>query len=285
MRLWTVEVGDGRRELVPAGARLDRLLAGFDWEAASRMVDSPGGALEGAVLVTHRSGSIGTVTRVEVAVVSPGDGSLRRRLVEWGLALSRAAGATAAQVWLPRTQAMDLTSLGLEPVRPWWRMDRSLEADLPARVPVAGYRLLVGPAVAPGVWADVHNRSFADHWRYSPRTEEELMPWRPPELSLLAVADGGGPAAVTLGQIESYAADSRAQPVGIVGSVGTLPEHRRRGLARWLVAELLPRLRRAGARSASLYVDGLNQTGAPALYHDLGFEVAFETEVWEAVFP
>lgn len=285
MRLWTVEVGDGRRELVPAGARLDRILAGFDWEASSRMLDSADGALEAAVLVTHRSGSIGTVTRVEVAVASPGDGSLQRRLAEWGLGLSRAAGATAAQVWRPRGQAMDLTGLGLKPVRPWWRMDRSLEGDLPAPIPVAGYRLLVGPAVAPGVWADVHNRSFADHWRYSPRTEGELMAWRPPELSLLAVADDGSPAAVTLGQMESYAIDTRAQPVGIVASVGTLPEHRRRGLARWLVAEVLARLRRAGARSASLYVDGLNPTGAPALYRDLGFEVAFETEVWEAVFP
>lgn len=29
----------------------------------------------------------------------------------------------------------------------------------------------------------------------------------------------------------------------------------------------------------------MNPTGAPRLYQDLGFEVAFETEVWEATFP
>jgi len=282
--LLEAEVREGRREVVPGERRLGRMLTGLDWEASSRMSDG-GDGLEGAALVTHRSYPEGTVTRIEVAVAATGVRELRPRLVEWGLGLSRAAGAVAAQVWLPRGQGSELTGLGLEPVRPWWRMDRDLGGELPAPQPVPGYRILVGPSVPPGVLTDAHNRSFADHWRYSPRTEEELMAGRPPELAVLAVADGGEVAAVTLGQIESYAADPRAQPVGIVGSVGTMPEHRRRGLAHWLVADHLARLRESGARTASLYVDGLNATGAPRLYRDLGFEVAFESEVWEATFP
>ena len=276
---------DGRRELVPAEGLLGRILAGFDWESSSRMADGNRGGLEGAVLVTRRPAAIGTVARVEVGVADGGAADLRRRLVEWGRGLSRAAGAAVAQVWQPRGQGSDLAGLRFELVRPWWRMDRSLAGDLPLPEPVAGYELLVGASVAPGVWADVFNRSFAEHWRQSPRTGEELMATRPPELSLLAMARGGTAAAVTLSQLESHAFDSRPQPVGLVDSVGTVPEHRRRGLARWLVAECLRRLRQAGARSASLYVDGLNPTGAPRLYRDLGFEVAFETEVWEAVFP
>jgi mycothiol synthase len=195
------------------------------------------------------------------------------------------SGAAVAQVWRPRGQGSDLAALGFELVRPWWRMDRALMGDLPVPEPVAGYELLVGGSVAAGVWAEVFNRSFAEHWRQSARTGEELIAGRPPELALLAMAPGGIPAAVTLAQIESPPFDSRPQPVGLVDSVGTVPEHRRRGLARWLVAECLPRMRQAGARSASLYVDGLNPTRAPQLYRDLGFEVAFETEVWEAVFP
>jgi ribosomal protein S18 acetylase RimI-like enzyme len=282
--LWEQEVRDGRRELVPADGWLRRALAGFDWEAGSRVAEGRNGGLEGAVLVTSRSYSIGTITRVEPAVAASSDKDLRRRLVEWGLALSRAAGAAGAQVWLPRGQGADLGALGLQPVRPWWRMDRSLDGELPVPEPVPGYELVVGPGVAPGVWADVHNRSFADHWRYSIRTEDELMAWRPAELALLAVAEDAGPAAVTLGQIETYAQDARAQPVGLVGSVGTLPGHRRKGLAGWLVAESLLRLRQAGARSASLYVDGFNATRAPDLYRRLRFKVAFETEVWEATF-
>ena len=109
---------------------------------------------------------------------------------------------------------------------------------------------------------------------------------KPPQLVLMAItATAGEPAAVTLCHLETYVEDSRPQPVGLVSSVGTLPEHRRRGLANWLVAEALRRLRSEGARHASLYVDGRNQTRAFDAYQKLGFELAFEAEVWEATFP
>jgi len=284
MRLLNKEARESRRETAP-GRWMARALAGFDWAGSSRVIGAPGGELDGAVLVTHRTYDLGTIARIEVAIASAGDLELRRRLVEWGLGLSRAAGAAAAQVWLPRGAGADLATLGLEPVRPWWRMDRDMRGELPDIQPVAGYLLLVGPAVAPGVWADAHNRAFAGHWRYSSRTEEELMTGREPELCLLAVDGDRRPAAITLGQLQTNEQDARPQPVGIVNSVGTLPGYRRRGLARWLVTELLQRLRRLGAASASLYVDGMNPTGAPQLYRNLGFEVAFESEVWEAVFP
>jgi len=284
IRLLETEAVEGRRETAP-GPWMARALAGFDWASRSRVVSAPGGELTGAVVVTNRTYDVGTITRIQVAIASARDLDLRRRLVDWGLGLSRAAGAAAAQVWLPRGAGAELSALGLEPVRPWWRMDRDLRGELPDIQPVRDYRLLVGAAVPPGVWADAHNRAFADHWRYSLRTEDELMTGREPELCLLAVDGDGLAAAITLGQLQSNEHDARAQPVGIVNSVGTIPAHRRRGLARWLVTELLPRLRRAGAASASLYVDGLNSTGAPRLYRDLGFEVAFESEVWEATFP
>ena len=73
--------------------------------------------------------------------------------------------------------------------------------------------------------------------------------------------------------------------MGLISSVGTLPGHRRRGLAGWLVAEVLRRLRNAGARHASLYVDGENPMRAHDAYRKLGFEVTFEAEVWEATLP
>jgi ribosomal protein S18 acetylase RimI-like enzyme len=52
-----------------------------------------------------------------------------------------------------------------------------------------------------------------------------------------------------------------------------------------MVTEGLHRLRAAGASEASLYVDGLSQTRAFDVYRKLGFELAFEAEVWEATFP
>src|SRR5437660_11000090 len=100
----------------------------------------------------------------------------------------------------------------------------------------------------------------------------------------MAVTEDGVPAAVTLAHIESYTEDARSQPVGLVSSVGTVPEHRRRGLATWLVAEALRRLQEEGAASASLYVDGWNHTRACDAYRKLGFELAFESEVWQAEF-
>ena len=130
----------------------------------------------------------------------------------------------------------------------------------------------------------MHNLAFADHWRFSPRTEDELMSGRSADLSLMAFASGGSAAALTVCQIETYIADRRPQPVGIISSVGTLPDHRRRGLTTWLVSEALLRLHRAGARHASLYVDARNPMRAYDAYTKLGFELAFETEVWEATF-
>ena len=93
------------------------------------------------------------------------------------------------------------------------------------------------------------------------------------------------PAAISLGELTMSEGDARPQPIGLISSVGTLPGHRRRGLAKWLVAELVRRLQTAGARHASLYVDGLNPTHADDTYRQLGFEVTYEAEVWEATQP
>jgi ribosomal protein S18 acetylase RimI-like enzyme len=274
------EVRAGRQDCVPGEAHLRRMLAEFDWSARSRVVEA-GHGLEGAVLVAGRSTAHGTMTQVSVAC---GRLDIRQDLLRWGLDLSKVAGAVAAQVWCGRGHSEAMAQLGAAFVRPWWRMDMNLAGDLPERVPVNGYELRDGTRVAGCSWSDVHNRSFADHWRFSPRQEAELVTGRSPHLSLMATTRDGSPAAVTLGQVESYLEDSRSQPVGIVSSVGTVPEHRRKGLATWLVAEVLYRLRDDGARSASLYVDGWNHTRAFDGYRKLGFELAFESEVWEVTF-
>jgi ribosomal protein S18 acetylase RimI-like enzyme len=257
------------------------MLHGFDWEASARIVEGSGGKIDGAVLVSSRAAPAGPIAIVE-ASASPDRLELLDDLTRWGLGLSKAAGAAFALVWRGSGHSDGLDRLGLELVRPWWRMDRSLAVAPPTPSPVAGYELHDATSVPDVSWAESHNLSFADHWRFSPREEDELMAGRPPELSLMALAPGGGSAALTLSQIVHYNADARPQPVGLISSVGTLPGHRRRGLATWLVAESLVRLHRAGARHASLYVDGLNPTRAFDAYEKLGFKLAFETEVWEA---
>jgi ribosomal protein S18 acetylase RimI-like enzyme len=280
--LWAGDVRSGIRDSLPSKDRMARLLAGFDWEASARIVDGKSGNIEGAVLVTSRPAPIGTIAVIDTAAAA-GRLDVLADLTRWGLGLSKAAGAASALVWRGRGHSEGLDELGFEPVRPWWRMDRNLAAKPPEPSAVAGYRLLDGTSAPRHSWAETHNLSFADHWRFTPRDQEELTSG-PPELRLVALAPDGSPAALTLCQIVNYTADPRLQPVGMINSVGTLPEHRRRGLATWLVAEALARLHKAGARHASLYVDGQSPTRAFDVYERLGFELAFETEVWEARF-
>jgi ribosomal protein S18 acetylase RimI-like enzyme len=284
VELWREDVRAGRRDCVPGEGQIQSMMAAFDWEAKSRIVDGPRGTLDGAALVFNRATELSTsIAAVEASVIAGRD-ELLTELTRWGFGLSRAAGAGCVQVWRGKGHRGGLEQLGLEPIRTWWRMDLGLEAEPPRRPAVAGYEMRDATAVPSERWAEVHNRAFADHWRFFPRTERELMTGRPPDLSLMAVTSGESPAALALAQIELYSDDLRPQPVGVISSVGTLPEHRRRGLATWLAAEALVRLQRGGARCASLYVDGQSPMRAFDAYRKLGFELAFETEVWEATF-
>lgn len=278
-------VAAGEGDVVPTGPWLQRLLTAFDWEARSRVVERDG-ELVAAVVVFERAVLGGVVTRVE----AHGDRERRPDLVEWGLRYSRACGAAAAQVWRGRGHGAELPNLGLVMARPFLRMDRhTLDAvdELPEPALPLGYRMVDETSGLPDhAWAEAYNASFADHWRFSPKSDaivaaRRAMAGNGPEL--MAVAPRGDPAALVTCAVERHD-DARAQPIGMVGTVGTAPAHRRKGLARALLVEALRRLRAAGAASASLYVDGLNPTRAYDLYAWAGFEVAFEFEVWEADF-
>ena len=275
------EVEVGRLDAAFGEERMRLMLARLDWETRSRVVERDG-QMVGSAVVIARPGPDGVLADIYASGVD----EAYFEVVEWAVRYARAAGASIVHVFVTKGHGARLSDFGLRSVRPWWRMDRSLSGDLPIVLAVPGYELVDGASVPPGTWEETFNRSFADHWRFVPRGEHEIVGGKQPELSLMAVtAPGRKPAAITLTEVEEYLADPRPQPVGLVGSVGTLPEHRRRGLAGWLVANALPRLRDAGARHASLYVDGLNPTRAYDVYRKLGFEVAYEAEVWEATSP
>ena len=274
--LWRRDARAGRQDAVPGDARLRLLLERFDWEARCRVVDD-GGVFAAAVLLSSRSSPDGVI--VTAALAGPPEAT--SDLTWWALRLARAGGARFVHVYAPHG-TRSLESFGFALVRPWLRMERRLVDHLPEPRPVGGYGLSDGTSTPAGEWGRMFNRSFADHWRFTPRGEEEVVAGKPPELRLMAVTSNGRPAAIALGELEEYVDDPRLQPVGLVSAVGTVPQHRRRGVATWLVAELLHRLKAAGARSASLYVDGQNQTRAFDAYAKLGFHVAFESDVWEA---
>jgi ribosomal protein S18 acetylase RimI-like enzyme len=280
MELWRAEVAAGRQDTLPNEERLRRVLARYDWEAQTRVVED-GGRIAGSVMVISRPSPDGVVATLHAA----GEPDVFVRLVDWGVTLSHAAGASVAQLFVGKGLVAGLERTGLRPVRPWLRMDRGMD-DLPQVRAVPGFALADATTVAPSSWAEMFNRTFADHWRFAPRGEGEVIGGRPPDLCLMAVtASDRAPAGIAVGELEDYRGDPRPQPVGLISSVGTVPEHRRQGLATWLVAEVLRRLREAGARSASLYVDGASPVKAFDLYQKMGFEVAKESEVWEATFP
>jgi len=281
MELMQNEVVEGRQDIVPSEGLLRRVLQRFDWETKSRVIED-GGRIAGSVLVMSRPSPDGVIATVYAA----GHGDRFRDMARWGVQFAHAAGAAVVQSTVAKGHGGTLADAGMKVVRPWWRMDRTLADGLPEVTPVPGYELIDGTAVAPGRWSEMFNQTFVDHWRFVPRAEGEIIAGKEPDLSLMAVTStSGSPAAMTLAEVEAYPADPRPQPIGLVSSVGTVPEHRRRGLARWLVAESLHRLRGAGARHASLYVDGLSPMRAYDVYRKLGFAVTFEAEVWEATFP
>ncbi len=277
LSLWAEDVRSGLHDCVPDHDWLRRQMGDFDWETRSRLVEGRGGA-QGFVVVLERPTEAGSVARVEAVARSE---SVRQQLLEWGLLFSRAAGAVAAQVWWPRgTDATSLSRLGLSQVRAFWRMDRGDLSRLPAATLPDDYSL--SSSIDPRVAADTFNRAFADHWRFSALTPGQVPPASTgSELCLLALAPDGDPAAVVWSTIERHEPDGRRQPVGLVNVVGTVPDHRRRGLALALTTEALRRLRAQGAASASLYVDALNPTRAFELYRRLDFQVAYEFEIFE----
>ena len=281
--LWTEQSAFGARDSAPELDQLRRMFVEFDWIRRSRVAEGRRG-LAGAILLADRQTVDGTVARLEAVARSQ---SLDAELLAWGIGAAREAGAAVVSVWRGRGHGHGLRELGFSLVRPFWRMDRPSLEDVPgASVPVP-YRLVTATpgTLTAGDWASLYNRSFEGHWRHTEKTAEQwrrrlALPGADPGLALAALARDGAPVGLAVGSIKRYH-DRRPQPVGIVETVGTVPGHRRQGVARALTVELIRRLRLRGGSSASLYVDGHNSDRAYDLYRQLGFGVGFEFEVWE----
>src|SRR5256886_15769944 len=115
-------------------------------------------------------------------VYAAGGTDVYTELVRWGVQLSRAAGASIAQVFVAKGSGRGLEGVGLELVRPWGRMDRTLDT-LPDSKPVSGYTIADATTVPPRVGAEMFNRPFADHGPFAPGAENEILGGRTPELA------------------------------------------------------------------------------------------------------
>ena len=168
--------------------------------------------------------------------------------------------------------------LGLRPERWSFVMlaDPREHVGDPARLP-EGYILHTWEGLADEEIREAHNRAFVGHYGFTPWDAQMWQQWVSgsrafrPGLSLVA-RDSTGAVAAYL-QTSEY--DAVAEVTGVkeayVAKVGTLEEHRRRGLAGVLLRIALHRYREAGFDRAALDVDSENETGALGVYEGAGF--------------
>lgn len=167
---------------------------------------------------------------------------------------------------------------GLRAERWQFMMMAELGEETPAGDPLAeGYTVQTWEGVDHDELRSAHNRAFPGHPGFTPWSPEMWSQWVTesrnfrPGLSLL-LRDQDGAIAAYL-QTSEY--DAVAEATGVreayVAKVGTLEEHRRRGLAGVLLREALRRYREEGFDRAALDVDSENPTGALSIYEGAGF--------------
>jgi mycothiol synthase len=126
-----------------------------------------------------------------------------------------------------------------------------------------------------------HNDAFVDHPNFTPWSGSMWEQWVTgsrsfrPQLSFAVVGTDRPDRVIAYLQTNEY--DAYFQQTGrreaYVAKVGTLREHRGRGLASVLLRHALLKYRAAGYDEASLDVDSENPTGALGIYERAGFEV------------
>ncbi|MDT9594657.1 GNAT family N-acetyltransferase [Nocardioides zeae] len=148
-------------------------------------------------------------------------------------------------------------------------------ADPPTGLRIRAY----DPEVDLDALRETHNVVFRDHPGSSPWTPEEWTQWVTgsrsfrPGLSVVAV--DASDAIVGYVQTEEYDAveEVTGRKEAWIARVGTVREHRGRGLAPLLLRHVLEACRAAGFDRASLEVDSENPSGALGVYERAGFEL------------
>lgn len=174
---------------------------------------------------------------------------------------------------------------GFAPRRYFLELERPLGDGAPPLPPVGdpgeGLRLAPYAPELDEAVREAHNAAFADHWGSQPRTRENWgrlvtghrdfrAAWSFVVLDERS-ADGPVVAAYTLsaGFPQDWAARGRSE--GYTTFLGVRREHRRRGLARLLLARAMAAFAEDGLQGAALDVDAENPTGALGLYRGLGY--------------
>ena len=167
---------------------------------------------------------------------------------------------------------------GMHAVRWWSELTRDLAAPVrPVPSPPGITVVPLGPPYDAARWDEplrlAHNSAFADHWGSA---AVGPTAWAHQRTGSRSFRPGSSVAALTAeGSVAGYVMSYESPGVRdlYVGTVGTLPSHRRRGIAGALVAQVLQGAVDQGYATASLTVDAANPTGALGVYDRAGFRL------------
>jgi ribosomal protein S18 acetylase RimI-like enzyme len=285
---------------IPLGMTASEFLAMFDEPHVDLAHDSLVASIDGEPVAWCRVWHQPAEDRLERAFIFGEVDTIHRRkgigthLIRWGDARG-AERLLERQNDLPKYLRADvapgeadkkkiLAGIGMDVVRYFDNMTRPLTVPLP-EVVTDGFTIEPWDMSRSEEIRMVLVEAFRDHWGSAGIDQHGFENWMAAEgtrhdLSFLAVSDG---------KIIGYSAnahhkgDSEAhgRHEAWIDSLGTLKEHRGKGVATALLAASMHAMRDAGFESAGLDVDSANPTGAHGLYRRLGFELTYQSAMWE----
>lgn len=176
-------------------------------------------------------------------------------------------------------------SLGMQPARYFFHMQRELIADLPTAAEPDGICIREYRAEDEHAAHAAFDEAFRDHWGYEPfnlekfRHEFTQVPHFRPDLWFLAW-DRDQIAGFTFNIVNPEYIERVGRQEGIVAEVGVRRAWRKRGVATALLCRSLQALRDARMNSALLGVDTANPSGAVSLYERVGFRETRRSAVY-----
>jgi mycothiol synthase len=222
---------------------------------------------------------------VEVVPEERGQG-VEEELMRRALAFLKSRGIREAHYWFHPQIPWRLklaNDLGFAYLRRFYRLRREMSSQVPDVAFPSGIDVDRRPGQeAPDEyvreWVSTFNRAFVDHFNSAPADPQNFINYRdvPDEVFSYALAKRGGePVGVCMPEIE-FGTGGRT---GWIDILGVVPEARKAGLGRALLADGLRWIAERGAVEALLGVDAQNEK-ALGLYRSVGFEPLTETQTW-----
>lgn len=214
-----------------------------------------------------------------------------RELLAWQLARAEqklAASEARLPGWIvgyaderaPQRERL-LRAGGLQPVRYFLGLERSLAEPVPEVRPAEGVRIVPYASALSEAVHRARDEAFGDHWGSQPMSDEQWEAFLGgtfrADLSFVALAagaEGDEVAGFVLSQVNEEDWTAQGFSGAYVAALGTTRAHRGRRIAPALLSRTLGACAEHGWERVTLDVDAENPTGALGLYTRLGFVTA-----------